>query len=101
MWRVNLPSCVKSILNSCSTPHIVFPSCRRLDGITLTAITTTENHAPAIRVYAGTLNSVTIFAGQLVGGYDCVDANDVPIGAFVTRPVQSKIRAPLFAARTL
>jgi hypothetical protein len=57
----------------------------RLDGFTLTAITTTENHAPAIRVYAGTLNSVTIFAAQLTGGYDCVDANDVPIGAFVTR----------------
>ena len=57
----------------------------RLDGITMTSFTTTENHAPAIRVYSGTVESVSIFAGQLVGGYDCVDANDVPIGAFVTR----------------
>ena len=29
MWRVNLPSCVKSIPNSCLTPRIVFSSCRR------------------------------------------------------------------------
>ena len=29
MWRVNLPSCVKSIPSSCLTPRIVFPSCHR------------------------------------------------------------------------
>jgi hypothetical protein len=57
----------------------------RLDGVIITSSTTTESHAPAVRVYAGTLDSVTIFSGQLVGGYDCVDANDVPVGAFVTR----------------
>ena len=28
MWRVNLPWCVKSILNSCLTPRIAFSSCR-------------------------------------------------------------------------
>ena len=29
VWRVNLPSCVKSISNSCLTPRIVLLSCRR------------------------------------------------------------------------
>jgi hypothetical protein len=64
------------------------PGCH-LDGVTISCGSqyggATAKPAPAIRVYSGTVNSVTILSSQLTGSLDVRDARDNPVGSWVSR----------------
>eukprot|EP01048_Picozoa_sp_COSAG05_P022954 COSAG05_NODE_4780_length_1375_cov_1.709248_2_plen_164_part_00 len=40
---------------------------------------------PAVRVWDGTVDSVSVFSSQLTGAADVLDANNLPVGAWVSR----------------
>ena len=64
------------------------PRCH-LDGVTITASSQysgfSAKPAPAIRVYSGDVSSVTILSSQTTGSLDVLDANNVPVGSWVSR----------------
>jgi hypothetical protein len=41
--------------------------------------------APVIRVYSGNVNSVTVLSSQSTGSLDVLDAEDTPVGSWVSR----------------
>eukprot|EP01047_Picozoa_sp_COSAG01_P019266 COSAG01_NODE_1066_length_11878_cov_244.494949_11_plen_154_part_00 len=40
---------------------------------------------PAVRVWDGTVDSVTVFSSQLTGATDVLDGNNMPVGSWVSR----------------
>jgi hypothetical protein len=64
------------------------PGCH-LDGVTISSAGqyggATSKPAPAIRVYSGTVNSVTVLSSQLTGSVDVLDAGNRPVGSWISR----------------
>lgn len=63
------------------------PGCT-LSGLTMIATSGYEGagaHVPAVRVWQGKVDSVTILSSQLTGATDVVDGDNVPVGAWVSR----------------
>eukprot|EP01051_Picozoa_sp_SAG22_P002184 SAG22_NODE_96_length_20771_cov_33.186018_8_plen_321_part_00 len=64
------------------------PGCH-LDGVTISSGAqyggASAKPAPAIRVYSGSVNSVTILSSQLTGSIDVLDAENNPIGSWASR----------------
>lgn len=64
------------------------PGCH-LDGVTISSAGqyggATSKPAPAIRVYSGSVNSVTVLSSQLTGSVDVLDAENRPIGSWISR----------------
>ena len=58
-----------------------------INGLFMSGVDTSESHAPAVRVYSGQADPVTIFSNTMMGGQDILDADDKPAGGFVTRSV--------------
>eukprot|EP01044_Picomonas_judraskeda_P010439 COSAG03_NODE_1342_length_4292_cov_3.123242_6_plen_225_part_00 len=60
-----------------------------LDGVTISSGGqyggATRKPAPAIRVYSGTVNSVTVLSSQLTGSVDVLDAENRPVGSWISR----------------
>lgn len=64
------------------------PGCH-LDGVTISSAGeyggATSKPSPAIRVYSGTVNSVTVLSSQLTGSVDVLDAENRPVGSWISR----------------
>ena len=64
------------------------PGCH-IDGISITSGSewggASAKPSPAIRIFSGTVNSVTILSSQLTGSVDVVDAHNVPVGSWISR----------------
>ena len=60
-----------------------------IDGITITSGSqyggASSKPSPAIRVYSGSVGSVTILSSQLTGSVDVLDAQNLPIGSWISR----------------
>ena len=62
----------------------------KLDGVTLTNAVQSEGcpgcpASPAVRVFSGTIKQLTVMNSQALGGNDCVNAENAPIGNWVSR----------------
>ena len=63
------------------------PGCR-LSGLTMIAVSAWEGagqQSPAVRVWNGDVDSVTVLSPQLTGATDVLDANNTPVGAWTSR----------------
>ena len=64
------------------------PGCH-LDGVTISSAGqyggATSKPAPAIRVFSGQVNSVTVLSSQLTGSVDVLDAENRPVGSWISR----------------
>ena len=64
------------------------PGCH-LDGVTISSAGqyggATSKPAPAIRVYSGSVTSVTVLSSQQTGSVDVLDAQNRPVGSWISR----------------
>eukprot|EP01046_Picozoa_sp_COSAG06_P003171 COSAG06_NODE_120_length_23106_cov_18.311862_13_plen_206_part_00 len=64
------------------------PGCH-LDGVSITSGSeyggASAKPSPAIRVFSGTVNSVTILSAQETGSLDVLDAHNTPVGSWISR----------------
>jgi len=64
------------------------PGCH-LDGVSITSGSeyggASAKPSPAIRVFSGSVSSVTILSSQLTGSVDVLDAHNVPQGSWISR----------------
>ena len=60
----------------------------RLSGLTIISASGYEGageHVPAVRVWDGTVDSVTVLSSQITGASDVLNAENIPVGSWVSR----------------
>jgi hypothetical protein len=60
----------------------------RFSGLTIISSSGYEgagSHVPAVRVWDGTVDSVTVLSSQLTGATDVLDGENMPVGSWVSR----------------
>ena len=85
--------CVNRTAQCPGLVSIVALNCSRVPGCTLSGITLTSasgfegagTRAPAVRVFDGEVDSVTVLSSQLTGAADVLDSANVPRGSWASR----------------
>ena len=85
-----LKNTVPIVSLNCSGEHATATKPCKLDGVTLTSAVQSEGcpgckPSPAVRVFSGSVAQLTVMNSQALGGNDCLDSKNLPVGNWVSR----------------